>query len=312
MDTSLKNHFLTTLIVFGLFGCGAIGTQHDYKTIQTQYENNHTSHYRALQKTPQLLFKSSFNGDIEIQHKKYTTIISGKDSLTGFTWPNDLPGKNSRNIFNFIVNDSKNLTDYVDAKIVTINQEQKKALHIEFKKDDPNHSALSRVQYNLWADQNSNSPADRLEQIYIKYKIKLHIEQGKDTWRNMMEWRSSNEEHRWVFVLETRWNGDMQWRLHSDYLYGGKKAKSLWWSEVNRNIEVPLDKWFELEVFWKFSSGQDGKIWIAVNGQTIIERRGPNKLTKNMRYWNPFKIYGARGTSLITDVEIWDDIPIKK
>jgi len=48
------------------------------------------------------------------------------------------------------------------------------------------------------------------------------------------------------------------------------------WSAQNRSVAVPVDQWFKLEVFWHRSSDNDGRVWMAVDGQVIADHFGPN------------------------------------
>ena len=45
----------------------------------------------------------------------------------------------------------------------------------------------------------------------------------------------------------------------------------------NCSSAVPVDQWFKFEAFWHRSSGADGRVWIAVNGQVLADHYGPNK-----------------------------------
>ena len=261
-----------------------------------------------------LLFKSGFNNNVTISNPNLHNIV-GQDSESGYVWPNDLPGDNTRNSFNYLVDDLENLNTYIETKIIDISN-NKKALYIKYKKNDVRTYASSRVHYNLWAKQNALSKSDSLKKLYIKYKIKMHIEDSEELWRNFMEWDTTGEgeNYRWaLYISKTKYTNGLIWRLNAESIkYNSPEDldKIILWEHVNNEIPVPLDEWFELEVFWNLSNNGDGKILVAVNGETLFERIGANKYnTKNFAFWNPFKVYGAKGFSVITDVEIWDDIP---
>ncbi len=48
------------------------------------------------------------------------------------------------------------------------------------------------------------------------------------------------------------------------------------WRVDNTTVPVPVGQWFKLEVYWKRSSGSDGRVWMAVNGQVIGDQYGSN------------------------------------
>ena len=88
------------------------------------------------------------------------------------------------------------------------------------------------------------------------------------------------------------------------------------WGIENHDTPVPVGEWFLLEVFMKQSTGGDGRLWVAVNGDVIADHRGRTNLNSTIRTWNIFKAYTAkkcisRGEiyQWIDDVEIYDDFP---
>ncbi len=51
-------------------------------------------------------------------------------------------------------------------------------------------------------------------------------------------------------------------------------ASNTW--DADSSVAVPIGQWFKLEVFWHRSSGNDGRVWMAVDGQAIVNHVGPN------------------------------------
>jgi hypothetical protein len=70
----------------------------------------------------------------------------------------------------------------------------------------------------------------------------------------------------------------------------------------------------KFEVFWHRSGGNDGRVWMAANGQVIVDRYGPNMGVNNapinrimlstLYSSTAFPIY-----QWIDDVEMWDGFP---
>ncbi len=279
-------------------------------------EKDEDGKVEVINDTPQLLFKSSFNNGVEVSKTPITgnyfkTHLTGEDE--GYNWSANFPGESDKNAFNFLVNDIDNLNEYIDVSIVEAGVNTK-ALRLEYKKNDISTSANSRVQYNAWAKQEAQLASDRFEQIYIKYKLKTNFTNYDKNWRYLMEWRTIDEEQGWVLVMEKISNTDnFALRWHANKLKNGSKQyPNLWSVKSPDGFIVPQGEWFELEVYWKLSANKDeARNVVAINGKIIINHLGANKLENNMRFWNPFKVYGAKGVSLITNVEIWNNIPEK-
>jgi len=76
-----------------------------------------------------------------------------------------------------------------------------------------------------------------------------------------------------------------------------------------------VGQWFRVEIFAHRSSGADGRVWMAVNGQTLVNRYGSNMGVNNLP-WNRIfaSLNYSSGQSLpayqwLDDLEIWDGFP---
>jgi hypothetical protein len=120
-------------------------------------------------------------------------------------------------------------------------------------------------------------------------------------WRVAFEWKTAGD-YRLIFgVLRNRnsahdtcdFTGPLYWAVGGDneanwYLYDAPAGEcepplarcppqlTNAWSAANRSVAVPVGRWFKLEVFWHRSDGSDGRVWIAVDGAVLFDRRGPN------------------------------------
>lgn len=257
-----------------------------------------------------LLIKSSFDGVSVSKSNVWEQDFIGTDSVTGYTWPNDLPGDTGRNFFNYVINDYTNYLAFADAKVVDTtgyNGASTKALYIEYKKDDPTQSSLSRVQYVMWGLGSSSDPVERLDQGYVKYRIKAHIAGTMDWWMPI-EWKQEGETYRVSLYAYKTNTATPYWYLKGEVgtLGGGTD-----WAVENHDVPVPQDEWYTLECFWVGDTDPaKGRMKIAINGQVIFDVRNRTKNTNNMYYFSPFKIYGSAGYSWITDFEMWDMPPV--
>ena len=264
------------------------------------------------QKTSNLLFKSSFDNIIVDKTVEWNHHLSGTDSVTNFTFPNDLPGDYTEHFFNYVVGDLENYFEYANAEITnTIGYDgnQTNALYIEFIKDDPDFISYSRVQYVMYGDNSSNDPVQRMNQGYVKYKIKTHLDHNdlESDWRIPIEWKDMDDDGFRVglYIYDTN-TPSPYWVVKGQYMINGELGDDVWEFQ-NYTIPVIEDEWFDLEVYWYGHPDPNlGKLKVAINDQVLFDvtnqTKDPNQPNK-MFYFMPFKVYGAVGYSWITDFE---------
>ncbi len=280
---------------------------------------------------PSMQFKSSFDDGVSyVGEGRAYHHLQGTDSVSGFNFPNDLPGKNwlepdstaVDSFFAYSVSPSKvadgTYTQYVKTRIDTvIGPEGKlvKALYQEFIKDDPDYVSLSRNSWSLNSRQESLSSIDRLDDLYITYYIKQHLTSEGSTYQLFMEMKTFKKD-----VGNTyRWGVYMYNATTTPYWYMKGEDYSNWgtpeWPKINKEIPVYQDKWFKVELYWKnrtqeeCDAGDVGTVQFAINNKLVFEHHGRTKKDKTSVMW-PFKIYGNKGWHWITDFEIWDKPPI--
>ncbi len=268
--------------------------------------------------TSNLLFKSSFNYNVVVDKTvSWNHHLKGKDTVTNYTFPKDLPGNNTEDYFNYVIGDEDNYFEYANAEIketTGYDGNPTNALYIEFIKDDTNFVSYSRVQYVMYGDSTSNDAVERMNQGYVKYKIKSHLDHT-DTisdWRIPIEWKDMEDDGFRVGLYIYDSNTDSPyWVAKGQYMENGELGEDVWEFE-NQDIPVTEDDWFELEVYWyghpdstlgKFKAAIDGQVLFDVTNQT----KDPDNPDK-MFYFMPFKVYGTVGYSWITDFE-YRDIP---
>ncbi len=270
------------------------------------------------QETSNLFIKSSFDGITLDRTVSWNHHLSGTDTTTGYTFPNDLPGNNSEDYFNYLVSDTNNYLPFVDAKIATTmgqDNHTTNALYIEFKQDDPNMVSTSRVQYVVIGDETSTDPVQRMNKGYIKYKIKMHIDPTSiDDWELPFELKDTDDiGFRVSLYLYDTNTSNPYWYAKGQYMVNGNLGNDVWY-KANHTVPFIQDEWFELEVYWHgHPDANTGRFKVAIDGVKIFDitnqTKDPNYPNK-MFYFMPFKVYGAKGYSWITDFEYWNDVPI--
>ena len=266
-----------------------------------------------------LLFKSSFNHNVIVDKTvAWNHHLSGTDTVTNYTFPTDLPGNTTEHFFNYVIGDLNNYFEYANAEIVNTTGDDgnpTNALYIEFIKDDTNFVSYSRVQYVMYGDSLSNNPVQRMNQGYVKYKIKTHLDHSdlESDWRLPIEWKDMDDDgfRMGLYMYDTD-TPTPYWVAKGQYMINGNLGNDVWEFQ-NYNIPVKEDEWFELEVYWYAHPDSSlGKLKVAIDGQILFDitnqTKDPN-LPNKMFYFMPFKVYGTVGYSWITDFEYWDSPP---
>ncbi len=273
----------------------------------------------TAQTTSNLLFKSSFNYNVIVDKTvSWNHHLSGTDTVTNFTFPIDLPGDVQEHYFNYVVGDMNNYSDYANAEIVNTtgyDGNSTNALFIEFIKDDTNFISYSRVQYVMNGDSLSFDPVERMNQGYVKYKIKTHVDHT-DTisdWRIPIEWKDMNDDgfRMGLYIYDSN-TSSPYWVVKGQYMINGELGSDVWQFD-NYSFPVIEDDWFELEVYWYGNPDPNlGKLKVAINNQILFDVTNQTKdpaSPNKMFYFMPFKVYGTVGYSWITDFEYWDMPP---
>jgi hypothetical protein len=251
-------------------------------------------------------FSSGFE-DVNIEGpivSAFSTVhgIRGTDSKTGYTWPDDLPGFDFRPAhFRYNVLPDKNIDDYVKSRIESVVGPKgniTKTLYQEIKKNDPDTAPISRTNYMMWPDEGED-----YKQLYIGYWIKLQPDLEDilnfDTWQwhMHMEWKEIDDTYRWNLQINRDGNNSpLFWKSTGQIGIPDGPVTKKWtrenvdWEIINKDVPVLLGKWFYLEVYWE-RDPSDGRVWVAIDGETIADHRGRTMLTNPIRGFSPFKVY---------------------
>ena len=106
----------------------------------------------------------------------------------------------------------------------------------------------------------------------------------------------------------------LSWEIVGDNEANGGMPYQRFWDVYNTTVPVPVGEWFKFEVFWHRSSGSDGRVWMAVNGQVIVDHYGSNMGVNNAsinRIMMP-NLYSSTSYPIyqwVDDVQIWDGFP---
>ena len=107
-------------------------------------------------------------------------------------------------------------------------------------------------------------------------------------------------------------DGPLSWYISGDNVssssFGSRQA---YWEQYTVTDAQTVSNWMKFEVFWHRSSGPDGRVWMAVNGQVIVDMPGPNKISAPINRIMLSTLYSSTNPIFqwIDDVEIWDGFP---
>jgi hypothetical protein len=252
--------------------------------------------------------------------------ISGIDTTTGCDWDGDLPCAHS--YFVYLIGD--HLPDeHVTSDIVTVagrDGSTTQALHMSVTADYAPAKSTTRNEWSMFYDEGDH----RYEEGYVKYWMKLEDDfverfpKEQPNWRMMMEWKEPSSgtttekggtnNYRINIHIVMR-DGVPRWQVIGQEV---QPVRITEWEEVNADHVVPADRWFLVEAYMK-KHATDGRVWFAVDGETICDYRGRTEHKDNplpLKFWSIFKLYhGTKWLEAgpthqwIDDVELWSGMP---
>lgn len=277
-----------------------------------------------------LLFKSGFEGDVvfgrPVMHGNGAwQDISGTDSETGFEWPPKLfGGATSR--FQLIAGERENVKSAADLREYMYNEIQT----VPGRDGKPTRALYSAVlksargkSKNFDATQNVFHllPGAPQGDLYLSYWLKLQPDllerMTEEKWagRVITDWKTGGDYRIFLSVFGDRRGKRLYWNLRGDNVANGGLPPKIFWNLDNDQMVVPVGEWFRVETFVRRGDDAEGRVWVAVNGRTLFDRRGAN-LGVNKLPWNRVMLFlnYSTGQSLpayqwVDDVEIWDGFP---
>jgi hypothetical protein len=235
----------------------------------------------------QSLFASGFEDGVVLQPPVgfYGTgawqSVVGKDNSTGFTWPPKVWGAAANAQLQMITGGFQvtpaTLASYTRNEIQTLMMghrgTQTRALYQEMLRGG-----------NMAQDCFMLRPLTEGGDLYVSYWLRFNLNfaaqmTAGQNWRVVFEWKTAGD-YRIICTLVT-WApstpGRLAWQIVGDNDANGGLPKQEFWRIYNTSVPVPNGgEWFKVEVFWHRSSGADGRFWMGINGQQLVDRLGPN------------------------------------
>jgi len=259
---------------------------------------------------PILLFKSGFENGVYIDTNSYEDaedyrFIKGEDKETGFSWPIDILGANESGL-HYIDDDNHNAVFSELQTVIGHNGNQTIALY----QQENYNLDVTQCPYEILDVKDGESD------LYIRYWMKLDSVSLKKSnmWRALFEYKTklydegNGDGFRLIAFIYTDENDTVPfWHWQGD-----SNPDNPIWEIDNKEIPVPVNKWFLTEFYWHWSEGNDGRALWKIDGQVIGDHYGPT--TRNSQPIDFIilnQIYGDSNPKhqWIDDIEIWDGIP---
>ena len=303
-------------------------------TSSTTTSSGSTTTTSSATKPTSLLFWSGFNSATALASPTncYSNgcwqSVTGTDSNTGSTWPpsinggsaqfqmiaNSSSGSTTSNIGNYIYNQLQTMTGHTGA--------QTQAMYSEILQSGCCGTNSQANSGGSTQDPYIIQPSSDVKDMYISEWVMLQSDlvqkMSSGTWRDLFEWKTSDStgssgtgpDFRVELTIAT-YGGTPYWFMSGN---GYVPTYTEYWRINNTSVPVPIGKWFKLEVFWHRSSGSDGRVWMAVNGQVIGDHYGsnvgPNGSPINRIMMTQLYTGGTFPVSQwLDDVQIWSTFP---
>jgi hypothetical protein len=206
-------------------------------------------------------------------------------------------------------------SDYVTGIIETVTGRKgslTRALRIHSKKPNPN----ACCQQAVFGNTEFNAP---LRDYYMRAYVRLNPElasqaasMGSSYWRNFWEFKTASDQRIQIQIVNS---GGPAWYVQSDS-HGancGTSCNQVYWRSDSA-VKVPLDQWFLVEIYFHRANDSSGRFFLAVNGQKIVDRFGPNlgyRQDEIVVVGHSVVYIGSKlpGWNLIDDLEVRDRPP---
>lgn len=175
------------------------------------------------------------------------------------------------------------------------------------------HQIIRKKQYEYTQDPFIiYTDGTEVEDLYIKYSVKLPSDiassLGDDGWMALAEFKTTGDYRLALYVYQEK--GQLYWYVHGDNVVLDDQEYEEFWYVENRSVPVPVGEWFDMEVFWHRSAGNDGKVRWYVDGKKVANYSGRTKIKDPLNAIMVFTNYASNPIDQwIDNVEIRDGFP---
>jgi hypothetical protein len=253
--------------------------------------------------------------------------ITGTDNSTAYAWPPYDPTTNP--LFQLLADnrtgtmDPSTIGSYMFNQILPVTGHEGTTIMALYSQvtqsgccgGDPQGGGATQNNFVLHP---TSEPGDTYMSYWFKYQPDLDRQLANGGFRSLFVWKTGTTpgtddgDYRVVAEVAT-WNCPGSptppycWLIQADNAAGGNPILIVYWTTTSA-VPVPIGEWFKFETFWHRSTGSDGRVWMAVNGQVIVDARGANKITDPINRVYVSTVYGAGAYpqyQWMDDFQIW-------
>ena len=257
--------------------------------------------------------------------------FSGSAPGTNFTWPAkvwDLSGIIQATTGPRDANAP--FTDYIKDEIQTVTGHAGTPTSVFYQSIRAPSTQAGLTPQNPHYIYFNGEPIQQQGDLYIRYWVKLGSLSGLGSWRVLTQWKTDGD-----FRLNLRTttfgqgldpgcdsNGQAYWQVLADNVANGSASEVDYWEKCDKTHPIPIGQWFKIEFFTHRGTpgGTDGRVWVAINGQTYFDVRGEqmwgvsgtkkiNRIMAPQLYTSAHGSASAPVEQWSDDLEIWDNFP---
>jgi hypothetical protein len=277
------------------------------------------------------LFWSGFEGSVSVGAPRDCNTsgcwqdLAGTDSASGFAWPPKISGGGAQFQMRAGTNSSPStstIANYIVNEVQTVTGRSggpTRALYALMKQTGCTGTASQAASSCAAQDPYVVQPATEPTDLYISFWRKIDPtlpEKLVNGWHVVFEWKTAGD-YRVIAQIVNYGGVAPHWQLRADNDANGGLTYAKFWEIDNPSVPVPFGEWFKFEVFWHRSAGSDGRVWMAANGQKLVDKFGPNIGVNGKPIDRIFltQLYTAATYPLeqwTDDVQIWPTFPTPK
>ncbi|QOJ24023.1 MAG: hypothetical protein HRU78_10515 [Gammaproteobacteria bacterium] len=255
--------------------------------------------------------------------------VNGTDKETGYTWPVSALGSDFSGVQLITVDPitSSTIGNYITNQIIPVTGPKGdliNELSQQVKIKLPVGAGGTQAPFLINRPWKIGDVNDLYITYWFRYQADLETQLDATVpggnWRAHFEFKTGGYNNTWmgdyritVYVVKGG-DGKLYWLTKGDNVANGPFTPVDYWIETNRIAPIPIDKWSKFEVYWHRSGGSDGRFWVAIDGEVIVDHHGPNmgdyKLPITRIFIsNPYSGGHATVDNHTTGLQIWNGFP---
>ncbi|MEX1241420.1 MAG: hypothetical protein WEB30_16990 [Cyclobacteriaceae bacterium] len=288
----------------------------------------------------ELIFQSGFESDSKVIRQREDSDLAGVDRslLAHHDWVNDLD--NHPNIGNFNIQYQGGDSTMRYARIIAEPRNPENHV-LHFWLDQPNvDNKKGRIQGNLYGNNGLKEIFQSVrmflpDDFYAvrTYPREIHWLTIAEFWNNITWSQAVPYGFRITLGIGklTPQQSDLYFILDAqdcELFADGKQKYTTIWAETNKNVKVPIGKWFTMDYYYKEGNDQDGRFYLSITTegekkQVVFDLKKITHHTQDphpdgLGHFNPIKLYTSK--ELIAHMKrndktlqiYWDDLRLWK